>query len=61
MCPLCTNKEKTRTWDVYIFTNKYIKFIDVAMHGVVWNSHLLLYSCKSSKEIYNQYQLIALV
>ena len=41
-------------------SNKYIKFIDTSLE-IVQPSRLKLYSCKSSKHVYTQHQLLVLV
>ena len=41
-------------------SNKYIKFIDLSLE-IVQSSRLNLYSCKYSKHVYTQHQLLVLV
>jgi hypothetical protein len=41
-------------------SNKYINFIDLSLK-MVQSSRLNLYSCKYSKRVYTQYQLLVLV
>ena len=41
-------------------SNKYIKFIDLSLK-TVQSSRLNLYSCKYSKHVYTQHQLLVLV
>jgi len=41
-------------------SNKYIKFVDISLE-TVQSSRLKLYSCKYSKHVYTQHQLLVLV
>ena len=41
-------------------SNKYIKFVDLSLE-IVQSSRLNLYSCKYSKHVYTQHQLLVLV
>jgi hypothetical protein len=40
--------------------NKYIKFVDTSLE-IVQSSRLKLYSCKYSKHVYTQHQLLVMV
>lgn len=46
--------------DDCVLSNKYLKFIDIAMQ-VTGNSRFPLYSCKYSKRTYTQHQLLRLI
>ena len=41
-------------------SNKYIKFVDTSLE-TVQSSRLTLYSCKYSKQVYTQHQLLVLI